>query len=81
MWYSLQNSLLIEASGPGGCPAATRASVPPGPLREFYQRSLAKGIKPTMVRLTLARKIAAITLTVWKKGENFDADKLKSQAA
>jgi hypothetical protein len=43
--------------------AATRASVQPGPFQEFYQRSLAKGIKPTMVRLTLARKIAAITLT------------------
>ena len=39
------------------------------------------GIKPTMARLTLARKIAAITLTLWKKGESFDAEKLKSQAA
>jgi len=48
--------------------AATRASVKPGPFQDFYQRSLAKGIKPTMVRLTLARKIAAITLTLWKKG-------------
>src|SRR5215510_14072684 len=28
--------------------AATRASVEPGPFQEFYQRSLAKGIKPTM---------------------------------
>jgi len=32
----------------------------------FYQRSLAKGIQPTMARLTLARKIAAITLTLTK---------------
>jgi len=61
--------------------AATTASVRPGPLQDFYQRSLAKGIQPTMARLTLARKIAAITLTLWKKGENFDAEKLKSQAA
>ena len=61
--------------------AATRASVLPGPFQEFYQRSLAQGIQPTMVRLTMARKIAAITLTLWKKGENFDAEKLKSQAA
>jgi transposase len=61
--------------------AATRASVQPGPFQDFYQRSLDKGIKPTMVRLTLARKIAAIALTLWKKGENFDAEKLKSQAA
>ena len=57
--------------------AAIRASVQPGPFQEFYQRSLAKGIKPTMVRLTLARKIAAITLTLWKKGEDFDIEKLK----
>jgi len=53
----------------------------PGPFQDFYQGSLAKGIQPTMVRLTLARKIAAITLTLWKKGANFDLEKLKSQAA
>ena len=61
--------------------AATMASVRPGPFQDLYQAALAKGIKPTMARLTLARKIAAITLTLWKKGENFDAEKLKSQAA
>ncbi len=61
--------------------AAAMASVRPGPFQDFYPAALAKGIKPTMARLTLARKIAAITLTLWKKGENFDAEKLKSQAA
>jgi len=61
--------------------AAIRASILPGPFQDFYQRSVAKGIEPTMVRLTLARKIAAINLTLWKKGENFDADKVKPQAA
>ena len=60
---------------------ATIASLRPGPFREFYERALAKGMKPTMARLTLARKIAAITLTLWKKGERFDADKLKLLAA
>jgi hypothetical protein len=44
--------------------AATKASVRPGPLLEIYQAALAKGTKPTMARLTLARKIAATTLTV-----------------
>jgi hypothetical protein len=34
-----------------------------------------------MVRLTLARKIAAITRTLWKKEEDFDIHKLNSQAA
>ena len=31
-------------------------------------------------RLTLARKIAAITLIVWKKGARFDANHLKQAA-
>jgi hypothetical protein len=34
-----------------------------------------------MARLTLARKIAAITLIVWKKEVGFDAKHLKQQAA
>jgi hypothetical protein len=51
--------------------AATRASVQPGPFQDFYQASLAKGIKPTMVRLTLARKIAAITLTLYLSSKIF----------
>jgi transposase len=61
--------------------AATRVSSSRGPLRDFYENLLAKGKKPTMARLTLARKIAAITLIVWKKEVGFDADYLKSQAA
>jgi transposase len=62
-------------------PAATRASCGRGPFRDFYAALLAKGMKPEMARLTLARKIAAITLTLWKKEERFDAEPLKTQAA
>ncbi len=61
--------------------AATRASCGVGPLRNFYVALLAKGMKPEMARLTLARKMAAITLTLWKKEERFDAEQLKAQAA
>lgn len=61
--------------------AATMASRCSGPFREFYAALLAKGMKPAMARLTLARKIAAITLILWKKGERFDAGQLKRQAA
>jgi hypothetical protein len=57
------------------------ASSKPGPLQEFYAARLAKGMRPEMARLTLARKIAAITLTVWKKGARFDAQYLKPQTA
>ena len=58
-----------------------RASTAAGPLHDFYENSLAKGRKPTMARLTLARKIAAVTSIVWKKGVRFDANYLKPQAA
>ena len=51
------------------------------PFRDFYATLLAKGMKPEMARLTLARKIAAITLTPWKRGKRFDAQQLKTQAA
>lgn len=61
--------------------AATRVSGSRGPLRDFYENLLAKGRKPTLARLTLTRKIAAITLIVWKKEVHFDASYLKSQAA
>jgi transposase len=61
--------------------AATRAAAVPGPFQEFHAGLVARGMKPTMARLTLARKIAAITLLVWKKGVRFDAEYLKQQAA
>ncbi|HEV2520928.1 MAG TPA: IS110 family transposase, partial [Candidatus Acidoferrales bacterium] len=61
--------------------AATTASAMPGPFRTFYENLLVKGMQPAMARLTLARKIAAITLCVWKKGEPFDAEYVKPQAA
>jgi hypothetical protein len=60
---------------------ATLASVTAGPFQDFYLALLAKGMKVSMARLTLARKIAAITLIVWKKGVRFDAEHLKQQAA
>jgi transposase len=61
--------------------AATRAAAVPGPFQEFHAGLVGRGMKPTMARLTLARKIAAITLIVWKKGVGFDAKHLKQQAA
>jgi len=61
--------------------AATTASFSNGVFREFYLGLLKKNMQPEMARLTLARKIAAITLKIWKKGEAFDAEPMKLQAA
>ena len=61
--------------------AAVVASTKPGPFEKFYAALLAKGLRPEMARLTLARKIATIVLIVWKKGVCFDAQHLKPQTA
>jgi len=61
--------------------AAIYAGSHSGPFHDFYQVLIAKGMKPSMARLTLARKIAAITLIAWKKGEHFDAERLKTRTA
>lgn len=61
--------------------AATQGSAGKDPLGEFYENLLSKGMKPAMARLTLARKIAAIVLTVWKKGARFDPEQLKAKCA
>jgi transposase len=61
--------------------AAISARTRPGPLHDFYVARVESGMRPTMARLTLARKIAAITLTMWKKGVSFDPKQLQRQAA
>ena len=53
----------------------------PGPLQDFYAALVEKGMRPSMARLTLARKIAAIILTMWKKAVSFDPKQLQRQAA
>jgi hypothetical protein len=61
--------------------AAIVAATKPGPFAEFYAGLLAKGLRPEMARLTLARKIATIVFIVWKRGVSFDAQHLKPQTA
>jgi len=61
--------------------AAISAIERPGPLQDFYAALVEKGMRTSMARLTLARKIAAITLTMWKKGVSFDPKQLQRQAA
>ena len=46
------------------------------PYRGYLQGLEGRGMRKEMARLTLARKISAIALTIWKKGEAFDPKKL-----
>ena len=47
-----------------------------GPFKPYYERLLARGLSEELVRVTVARKIAAVTLAVWKKGAQFDPEKI-----
>jgi transposase len=49
-------------------------------VKQYYQRLIDKGIRPEMAQLTVARKLSAITLAVWKKGEKFDPERLNQAA-
>ena len=60
--------------------AATAATARPGPLQDWYHGVLAGGVREELARVTLARKLAALTLRVWKNGEPFDPTKLTTQA-
>ena len=59
--------------------AAQQATRCDGALREWYEARLAQGMRAEMARLTLARKLAALTLRLWKTGEAYEPAKLTVQ--
>jgi transposase len=46
-----------------------------GPFKKLFDRRVADGAAENLALLTMARKIAAITLAIWKKGERFDIER------
>lgn len=60
--------------------AAMAASVRSGPLQAWYQDLVRRGMREELARVTLARKLAAITLRLWKRGERYNPANLTVQA-
>jgi len=52
-----------------------------GVYKEYYEKLVAGGMRPEMARLSVARKLAAAVLAVWKKGQSFDERMIMSRAA
>jgi len=50
-------------------------------IKKIYTRLTSKGTRPEMALLTIARKLAAVVLAIWKSGEEFDEKKLTKIAA
>ena len=61
--------------------AATGVSQREGPFKTLYARWLDRGLAPELARLSLARKLAALTLTLWKKGARYHPEQVTQQAA
>ncbi len=55
------------------------AGMPDHPLGQAYQRLLDK-TKPNLARLTIARRLAAAVLAMWKKGQDYDPSKHSSNS-
>jgi transposase len=55
-----------------GAATTVIAQLPEHPLHKDYERMLAAGIKPNLAKLTVARKIAATVLSMWKHQEVYD---------
>jgi hypothetical protein len=50
------------------------------PLHQDYKRIIAAGTKPNLAKLTIARKLAAIALSMWKTKEKYDPTKHRKQS-
>jgi transposase len=46
------------------------------PYKQLFERMLEGGMRPEMARLSIARKLSATALAVWKRGENFAAGRV-----
>jgi len=45
------------------------------PLKQDYLQLVARGLKPQIARVTMARRLAAATLALWKREEVYDPSK------
>lgn len=52
-----------------------------GAYRSEYEKRVEAGMRPAMARLAVARKIAAICLTLWKTGARYEQSKAVNRAA
>src|SRR5215813_7329158 len=50
-----------------------------GAVKAYYQRLIDNGARPELARVSVARKLASIALTIWQRREEFDAKKAFAQ--
>lgn len=58
--------------------AAAETAIRSEPMKGRYERMVARGLKESIARVVVARQLATLMLSLWKKGECFDASRLAS---
>jgi hypothetical protein len=48
-------------------------------IKAYYQRLIDQGTRPELARVSVARKLASIALTIWQRREEFDVKKAFAQ--
>lgn len=61
--------------------SAAQSACASEPFKQQYEALVAKGVNAALARLTVTRKLAAITLALWKRGEPFDAGRAVREVA
>jgi len=67
--YNRRLKKVFKAAANGACHS--------GPFAQGYQQRVERGMNPDLVKLTIARQLAAITLRVWKDQVHFEEQKMK----
>jgi hypothetical protein len=55
--------------------------MPNHPLHQDYERMLERGLKQSVARIVVARRIASAALALWKKKEDYDPAKHRPKSA
>lgn len=58
--------------------SAALDSIKNAKMKESYQKLVDRGLKETIARVQIARKIAASCLAIWKSGEKFEIERFSS---
>ena len=57
---------------------AAKEAIRKDPVKTLYRRRFEKGMRPELALLSIARRLATITLILWKRGEPFNTAKMIS---
>ena len=56
---------------------AVQQAIKEEPFKSYWEQLKARNLSPSIARVSVARKLASVTLAVWKSSERFDVEKYR----